>query len=207
MSKRITNIEQSKISIIELYELHTQNITGNKKYRFKNSEKRDVQIDKFSKFLIDNVKIVTVGYINQYLVFAFGKYVGRKGYYGGKNCFTFSWIISVKLLKEFIKHDSKVIWKNERHLKEKVVIKRVIKTRKDFKNEIVQKIKFMKNVSFFEEQEKRKFFNTIKGYYWCIDFTTLYNNNSDICSECKFKERCISLLKANYTNLYKTRFS
>lgn len=56
-----------------------------------------------------------------------------------------------------------------------------------------------------EERFKAEFFNTRRGFSWCIVNTTLYFHKSVKCCACNFKKECKEVLKLNYPLIYKKR--
>ena len=73
---------------------------------------------------------------------------------------------------------------------------------------------FQENEKFEQQDEKeididdvyrRKFYNTDKGFDYCITYTLLYNNKSKYCKECKFVEECLEVQKHVYLTVYKDR--
>lgn len=57
-----------------------------------------------------------------------------------------------------------------------------------------------------EEFLKKKRYNTDEGFFICLNFTTLFKFNSNLCLGCIFKQKCKSVLKQKYPNLYQKRF-
>lgn len=199
------NEDELVVIICDLYEKFTKRLTGSKTYKFKINEKRYKQILTFVSYLLKHLKCVEEDFIKQYLQFAFGKYSGREGFYGGKNQFTMNWIISVKLLREFIKTDKCKKWGYERRFNKTAVGKVKIRTINQSKEETHQRTTLIINTNNFEEHEKARFLNTNKGQLWCVDFTTLYNPESSNCKKCKFQESCKDTLKQNYIQIHNKR--
>jgi hypothetical protein len=73
------------------------------------------------------------------------------------------------------------------------------------KKEVYSSLKYLDKTTKFEEKEKERFFNTLKGFLYCIENTTLYNKRSNFCEECKFKKYCKKKLKDEYRVLYRFR--
>jgi hypothetical protein len=61
------------------------------------------------------------------------------------------------------------------------------------------------NLSKFEEQEKQRHYNTIRGFSHCIEKTTLYNRMSKLCFSCKFAKDCKEVQRVNYIKIFKER--
>ena len=69
-----------------------------------------------------------------------------------------------------------------------------------------EEIKIIENpLNEVEEKRKKIRYNTIEGFYNCIDQTSLFKFNSKLCSECNFKNQCKNLLKKRYPNIYQKR--
>lgn len=62
-------------------------------------------------------------------------------------------------------------------------------------------------LSEMEERRKKWKFNTIEGFYNCIEYTSLFRFNSKICFQCNFKEQCRNLLKKRYPKIYQGRLA
>lgn len=58
----------------------------------------------------------------------------------------------------------------------------------------------------WEEDIKKKKFNTELGFSYCIDNTSLYNKESSLCLSCNNSESCKEMLKSLYPNIYKKRY-
>ena len=108
------------------------------------------------------------------------------------------WIFGDKALKRWEKTDKKisafVVRKN---------LKKDIKFKAEFKKENWNNIVLKLNDK--EEQNKTKFFNTVKGFYFCLETTTLYNHKSKYCFDCKFNKDCKEKLKQTYPKIFKKR--
>ena len=46
-----------------------------------------------------------------------------------------------------------------------------------------------------KEKEKKKLYNTVNGFLNCLEYTDLYNKESDVCLSCLFKLECEKILK------------
>lgn len=67
------------------------------------------------------------------------------------------------------------------------------------------KRKWFSDVKSYEEKEKSKFFNTEKGYGWCLVMTSLFHPQSAHCAKCKFKESCKQTLQQEYPIIAQNR--
>lgn len=199
--------DEIKESVVDLYPKFFINLTGNTKYKFKLDDGKSRQIDLFINQIKKNTKIegIDSSFLNEYFTFTFGR-VKDKKFKGRKNAFPFSWIIGKNPLDIFLKTDKakKYVLKKE-FIKTAVIKDKVIKTTKEEKEEKEHKKDFLLRLKNHEENEKQKFYNSQKGFLWCVDFTTLHNPLSDLCQNCKFSEQCIELQKQNYKEVYRTR--
>lgn len=200
--------------IIELYEKFYRKLNGNPRYKFKTSEAREKQIASFIKGLHDNVQAVGTDFLRAFLNHVFGHYAGRENPWGGINTFPVTWILSVTFLKKFLKDGNRQKWGKKKGFKDEVLkvkeetgksVSNSTKTKKELRDEKNHNEEIFSKVSSFEEKEKERFFNSAKGRIWCIDFTTLHDENSKFCSKCKFAENCKKMLKTEYPKIYKIR--
>lgn len=65
----------------------------------------------------------------------------------------------------------------------------------------------LKEIDKYEEEDKKLFFNTLRGFNLCLTSTTLYNPKSCFCKECYFKFFCIKVLKTRNIYLFYYRFN
>ena len=63
----------------------------------------------------------------------------------------------------------------------------------------------LENIFEAEEIEKKRFYNTQRGFVNCIEKTSLFHHRSLNCAFCENKENCKKLLKVNYSKIYKNR--
>ena len=57
----------------------------------------------------------------------------------------------------------------------------------------------------YEENYKKKKFNTHEGFFICLTFTTLFSKESDLCNKCDFMKFCKLELKNKYPVVYLRR--
>lgn len=75
---------------------------------------------------------------------------------------------------------------------------------KRFKQEkLNENIELNSNDEFY----KKKFHNTEKGFFICLENTTLADPKSESCKTCKHIIECKKILKVNYELLYKERWN
>jgi len=197
--------------VVDLYPQVYISLTGSKKYKLRLTEARIRQIERFSRFVSGKVKSCNEETVKSFLQYAFGKYAGRENIWGGKNAFPLNWIVSKTLFKEFLDSSKgKKYVMGEKLRKEKtklgndeqILIKSKIKKKIENKN----KEKMLVCLNQLEELEKQRYYNSDKGFYWCVDFTTLANPMSWLCSNCKNFDNCKKMLESNFKGVYDLRF-
>lgn len=110
------NNDDIKITIIELYEKNQQRLSGNLKYEFKLTDKRNDVLDKFIDNITKHVDVVGVELLKGYISYAFGTYAGR-GVNSNPSAFYITWIISFTLFKKYLSAKSGRKWGRRKNLK------------------------------------------------------------------------------------------
>lgn len=216
--------DEIKLTIIELYEKNQARLSGNKKYKFDLTDKRNDLLDSFIEKVSKRIDVIGIDILKSYMIYAFGTYAGR-GYKGNPTTFPATWLISYTLFLKFLSDKSGkkyAVKKNLQRQRKKLIKigrdvgegKRRVKVEgflKETETEFErlerkkEQKRIMNEVDELEEKEKERFHNKLKGRLWCVDFTTLYNDKSYWCKKCKFKEGCINTLKEYLPNIYKLR--
>lgn len=115
-----------------------------------------------------------------------------------KESIRFSWIFGKKPIERWLKNDVKT---------NNYIIRKTLK--KQYKINTVKRnnqiSKIVLSLRKIEEKYKAEFFNTKRGFQWCIANTSLYHHKSTYCLTCEFKQECKEILKRNYNNIYKLR--
>lgn len=57
----------------------------------------------------------------------------------------------------------------------------------------------------FEEDDKKRFHNKLKGFLLCIESTSLFHPKSKVCLSCNYKNACKTLLKKRCLPLFRVR--
>ena len=198
--------------LVDFYPQFYKRLNGNEKYKFIHSEDRTEKLIKFATVVCSLVDDIGEDICKQYLSYAFGKYAGRKNHKGIENAFPMGWIISANLFREFLSTPGWIKASNDRKITaerkkfSKLGVKE-IKSKFRKNEEWEERARLISNISILEENEKKRFYNSIKGFAWCIDNTTLINPNSEICLNCKFEKSCKETLKDNYPNYFKIRYN
>lgn len=110
----------------------------------------------------------------------------------------FNWVFGKKAIERWSKNDVRT---NNYIIRKTLKKKYKINTVK--RNNQISKIVLSLRKS--EEKYKTEFFNTKRGFQWCIANTSLYHHKSTLCTTCDFKQECKELLRLNYKNIYKLR--
>lgn len=110
----------------------------------------------------------------------------------------FNWIFGKAAIKRWNKFD----------ISTNVYITR-IGLKKNHKINLIKKEteipKLINSIRVVEEQFKTDYYNTNKGFLWCIANTTLYFHKSSKCATCYFKNECKELLKQEFFKIYEIR--
>lgn len=152
----------------------------------------------WNKFISSSPDNIGEGYMKQIIEYGIQSYFNDSCTDAQRNNIRFSWMISETALKRWKKTDVKTnVYVTRIGLKKSYNIN----TNKN-KSKICIIATHIRKV---EECFKSRFFNTKKGFVWCIANTTLYFHKSSFCATCKFKDECKEILKQNYPNIYKRR--
>lgn len=110
----------------------------------------------------------------------------------------FNWVFGKAAIARWRKHDMKTnVYITRSNLKKNYKINLV--QHEDKITDIVTSIREV------EENFKKEFFNTKRGFLWCIANTTLYYHKSSWCAQCIHKIKCKELLKENLPRVYTKR--
>lgn len=174
-----------------------------KPFVFKPTEKELVTISNFIKLLDKHYGLDSIGlnFLITYFVFHFDSLNFRTGssFKFKNSTVTIQFVVGKKAFQKWLDRDQNFDWS--------------IKTSEFlFENNIsLSQIKdFFQTENFVflnksEEIAKQLFFNTDRGFLYCIERTTLYTHKSKNCLTCSFKDDCKKLLKLNYPNIHKAR--
>lgn len=170
-------------------------------------QKQDMVLDKFIDYLDEEYGInhVTVDLLIKYFSFQFSYWADqnisvKKGL--GKRIM-FSWIVGKKAFARWkdSKNKSKV-WYFTKEITIDIDIDEIYTIFE------IEETHDLIKPSDYEIREKRRFYNTDRGFLNCIENTTLYAYDSSlICIKCKFKSECKKLLKSKYPELYEGRLN
>ena len=193
---------QDCYSIIHhLYQIFYAKKYGNEKYVFVPTEKALVQINGFLNIIDKKHKLESVGvnFFLRYFIFQFS-------YWENCNIVTFSERITLPLIignKAFQRYEERdksfdwILYQSDFIKNYKINTQKIISFFADECNE--------STLNLFEESEKKRFFNTPRGFLNCVEKTTLYYHRSKHCLLCKNKDDCKKLLLQNYSSIYESR--
>lgn len=158
------------------------------------------QRDIVTDFLIElhkNVGLHSVGprYIYDFLIYQFNYWHNKKVKFGDR--ITVVRVLGKKSIRRWFDRREDFSWYNA--YKDMSQYGLTLKMLSKFKQ---KKLTTHIKLSQFEEQEKKRFYNTQQGFRNCIEQTTLYNHKSKLCAVCINNRICKQLLKANYPAIY-----
>ena len=202
----IDNIVVFDVYDEDLYTEFFRQVSLNKNFVYKPKNhgllKEQLIICRFIKWLNKEYnQQVDINFLIDYFKFQFSHYSGVNTQYG-KNVIMLHWIIGQKAIDRWKNRDVRKKWlvrvklKNEVELKLTQTYNNINKKRKQNK---------FKDIYKYEENDKRRFHNTEKGFQYCLYTTTLYNPLSKLCESCKFNIDCRDILNVNHPKLYKER--
>lgn len=93
-----------------------------------------------------------------------------------------------------------------KYIEAKENYKKVLKRRGKQISYTVEELLSFKDLIDFEEEDKKIFFNTEKGFAFCLDNEIYFNPKSELCRNCSFRVLCKNILKVKNEPLFKYRF-
>lgn len=168
--------------------------TDNLKYNFLYTDRSAKMADKALQQLNKQFGLHSLGHrwLFDYLCFQFNYWGGVKiEQFSGKVDFAF--IFGEKAVKRYIDRDKEFDYQ--------------IEDNSAYKSEnYFSLFKSLEENDFTRDDNNRRvFLNTDRGFLHCIQTTSLYNHKDKSCIECKFNIECKGLLKTNYPHIYKNR--
>lgn len=146
-----------------------------------------------------DTNIIGTDFINTFLEYGFQSWFNTGTEKDYSRSVRFGWMFGKAAIKRYRAFDPTT---NRRivqgHIKKLGIYKpKVNRTSKIA--ELIQKIRPA------EENFKKAYHNTERGYAWCIANTTLFHHRSSLCTVCKFKGECKELLEKQYPKIYVKR--
>lgn len=190
-------------------------IKGEKQYKFNYTENSSLY--NFANFIKENkAHYLNIDWLFEYFNYQFThwNFFKEKKEESGASCLVqLHWILGKKALKRFNEKTSKDSYFYHSSFFPKFKIKKddlinvlesknLIEVKEEYEedNKVIQN-KLNKN----EEQYKKIKYNTLEGFNLCINFTTLFRFDSELCQKCKYKKSCKKILKKNYPRMYQKR--
>lgn len=185
-------------TVKRFYEYFYRKRYNSEKYKYKPSARGEKIINTFINSIDKryNLKLVGEEFLWSYFIYQFNYWRNAeiKSFYGKMQI---QYIIGKKALDRYIEDANNLMWVTEN-------------------SEIIDKYGFVKSEligvenkpsysSNYEEGVKRKNHNTYKGFYLCIENTTLYNPKHTSCLLCNYKNDCRKVLKEKFPEIYESR--
>lgn len=150
-------------------------------------------VEEFSKRNINFTK----GFVRDFCEYGIQNWFNSSINKGDQHRVRFAWVFSRKAIQRWdaLKWDARQKYVRARLKKDYSII-----------NDVRPKLNSaFKGVRVIEERFKKEFFNSRRGFFWCIANTTLYNHKSLLCKGCVNKSECKEVLRQNYYKIYKLR--
>lgn len=178
----------SKEAIYNSYSKIYADITQNDRVELKQCHTNDVLIDKFIALILKENSNQTIHYAESIIRFNLSYRIEDTVKFGGK--IMPSWILGAAAIKRYAEAHP--------YHKEQVRLKADRIKQKNLKPKLLRP-------SEFEEDNKRKFFDTQYRLLWCCEMTTLFHPLSEWCNKCKMQKECKQIQKQNYSQIAKIR--
>ena len=172
-----------------------ENITKRKNVNYKcnNSD-----ISAWNNFLTVFGENIGENFINDFIEFGFQSWFNSRSEKNYSHDIRFSWLFGKPAIKR---------WKKNSPSTNKFFVRSELK--KSHKINLTKKTseatKLLLTIRPIEEQFKSEYYNTQRGFLWCIANTTLYFHKSSWCVNCNMKKNCKDILKNEYSKVYKLR--
>jgi len=185
--------------IVNLFKYYYSSVLNVTNYRFKITDSKEKTIENFVRDIkeLSKTKVLQEDYLRQYFEFQFNhwyKYDSKSSV----KAIQIEWIVGKKAIARWKKVDKKIIG---------FIVRKNLKTDVKLKSRLVKENwdDLLLNLNPVEEDEKVRFFGTVKGFYNCLLATTLYNHKSPLCMKCPKIKECKEELKLQYPKIYKKR--
>jgi hypothetical protein len=191
--------------VVDLYKYHIIQITKNASYKFKMTPTRNQMILNFIELFksMTNSDFVAEDNLRKFMEYQFNYWYKHDAKYGKGTSIQIEWIIGSKAIERWKSRTDKQKKKTDfiirKNLKKDVKFSEVDKTASDDYKRILLKVRDS------EENEKARFYNTSKGFSYCLISTSLYNHKSKYCSLCNKSSECKKYLEENFNKVYKVR--
>ena len=186
-------------TVAELYQYMYRLTANYDDWTFDPTDKEVVMLINFTNWLDKKYKMQSIGVpiLLKYFLFQFNYWHQKETRFQGK--VMLGWVIGPKAIERWVDIEDRgkidflvnVYFTKKKDVSYTSILNH-FQPRISSYNAIV--------LSDVEELEKKRYFNTDRGFISCIESTTLYNGRSIYCLQCKFRSDCLSLLKSNYPN-------
>lgn len=189
--------EINEQTIIDFYQYFYRKKHKTEKYTYKPSDRARKMINNFIKKLDElySLKVIGKSFLWNYFVYQFNYWRSAElvSFYGK---FKIEYVIGNKALKRFKEDKYDNLWVTQGS--------EIISDYNLRKSDLVkeERVEYKSN---YEITLKKKHHNKPKGFYLCIETTTLYNPQHLCCITCDFKHDCKKILKDRFFNLYQKR--
>ena len=193
-------------------------ISGSKQYTFNYTENSSLY--NFANFIKENkAHYLTIDWLFDYFNYQFSYWnfiKEEKEKNGGLYLIQLHWILGKKALKRFDSRSNKDSYFYHSNFFPKFQIKKedivealdkkgLVEIKDDSEEE--DKSELLNELNKKEEQYKKLKYGTIEGFNICLNFTTLFRFDSELCQKCKYKTNCKKTLKVNYPKLHQKRIA
>jgi hypothetical protein len=183
--------------LFKLYQYFQRKIKKNELYVFKPTQKDITSLNNFLKYLESKIEISSLGerYFFEFVSSQFKFFSELKKSRAGDSIY-FNFIFNKKSVDRYLnRKDSSdyylSLFLNKYHCS----------------LENVSNVYYKRNLlDFSYEEEIKESKNGKERLLNCINFTTLYNQKSEICKGCEYIEECKSILKLFYPSIFNLRF-
>ena len=160
----------------------------------------DSDVGSFETFCNEfDTNIISMSFIKTYLEYQFQSWFNTGTDKDYSRTVRFSWMFGAKAIKRWR------VFKPEVNVK---IVRGHIKKLGIYKPKVSRETKIPElilRIRPAEENFKREYHNTQRGFAWCIANTTLYNHKSSLCVRCSFKNECKEVLEKQYPKVYVKR--
>lgn len=143
-----------------------------------------------------DTNVIGMSFIKKYLEYQFQSWFNTGMEKDYSRTVRFSWMFGQKAIKRWR------VFSPETNAK---IVTSHIKKLGIYKAKVVRETKIPElilKVRSVEENFKREYHNTKRGFAWCVANTTLYNHKSSLCVRCVFKNDCKEVLKEQYPKVF-----
>lgn len=185
--------------IVESYEVFTRKVHNLENFTFKPSSREVTQIDNFIKLLEVRHNKSSIGrvFLYNFISFSYEYWSGLD--HSAKKRIPLNWIIGKKAIDRWITRTEDDLYHSQKYVSDRGIHIGLISSGKKVRSDDALTLRH------HEEVEKGRFHNSKIALTNCLETTTLYNNESKLCTSCKYSSQCKVILKKNYPKIYISR--